>query len=251
VGVQLESQPVESSHVASSFCFASSPITGCRGFTTVGVVLKMGYDALAERRAGKKEDLDRFASERREAYELFYEATKKQLVANKALYALIGAHRKEGKTDMSEAEKSAFPPSGMADLVTTLERIRRLARSYSIIRPAEAIFRLSLDMNRCLSAILADPKSNDEISWFLLQRFLEERIDEFVLGYREDLGIGQPAGAPKKWPVSQREFPSGLDLAQSEELVRAHIPIKLLPKQSDAPPTRQESKSPPSDGVDA
>lgn len=206
------------------------------GFTTVGVVLKMGYDALAERRASKREGLGRFANERQEAYEQFLEAIKKQMVADKALHALIEAHRKEGKTDMSDEEKAVFPPSAMGDLVTALERIRRLARSYAVIRPAEAIFRLHLDMTRCLRATLNDPGPNDEITWFLLQRFLEERIDEFIHGYREDLGIGQPVGAPKKWPVTQREFPLGLDLAQSEEILRAHIPIKILAKPSDAPP---------------
>jgi hypothetical protein len=217
------------------------------GFTTVGVVLKMGYDALAERRAGKKESLDRFAIERQEAYEQFYEAIKRQLVADRALYTLIEAHNKEGRTEISDDEKVAFPPSGMADLVTTLERIRRLARSYAVIRPAEAIFRLALDMTRCLRAILEDPGPNDEIAWFLLQRFLEDRIDEFVHGYREDLGIGRPEGAPKKWPVAQREFPSGLDLAQSEQVLRAHIPIKIVPKPSDSSPDQPS----PSDAVDA
>lgn len=37
------------------------------GFTTVGI-LKMSYDALAARRVAKKEGLERFAVERREAY---------------------------------------------------------------------------------------------------------------------------------------------------------------------------------------
>jgi hypothetical protein len=42
------------------------------GFTVVGVALKIGYDALAARRATKSESVDRFATERREAYETFY-----------------------------------------------------------------------------------------------------------------------------------------------------------------------------------
>jgi len=166
------------------------------GFTTVGVVLKMGYDALAERRATKRDGLDRFATERREAYEQFYEAIKKQRVADEALHALVDAHHKEGKRDMPDEEKAAFPPSAMAELVTALEQIRRLAHSYAVIRPAEAILRLFLDITRCLRAAFEDPGPNDEITWFLLQRFLEERIDEFIHGYREDLGIGQPVGAP-------------------------------------------------------
>lgn len=203
------------------------------GFTTVGVMLKMGYDAVAAHRATKKEGLERFSVERREAYEQFYGAVKKQLEADKALYALLELHQKEGKTALSEEEKAAVPPSGMAEMVTSLEQIRRLARNYSVISSAEAILRLSLDMTRCMRATLEDPGPNDEITWFLLQRFLEERIDEFVHGYREDLGIGRPVGAPKNWPVSQRKFTTGLTLAQSEKVLRAHIPIKIMPKQSD------------------
>ena len=38
-------------------------------------------------------------------------------------------------------------------------------------------------------------RPNDEITWFLLQRFLEERTAEFTHAYREDLGPGRPAGA--------------------------------------------------------
>ncbi len=196
----------------------------------LGVLLKMGYDALAARHATKKEGLERFASERREAYERFYESVKKQLEADKALHALVEARRKEGKTEMTDEEKERFPPSAMAELGAALEQIRRLARGYSVIRSAEAIVRLFLDMTRCLRAALEDPGPSDEITWFLLQRFLEERIDEFIHGYREDLGLGRPVGAPKKWPIVHREFPFNFNLAQSEAFLRAHIPIKILPK---------------------
>jgi len=105
-----------------------------------------------------------------------------------------------------------------------------LAGNYSVIRSADAIVCLFLDMTRCLRAALKDPGPNDEITWFLLQRFLEERIDEFIHGYREDLGLGRPAGALKKWPIVQCEFPFRFNLAQSEEFLRAHIPIKIFPK---------------------
>jgi hypothetical protein len=210
------------------------------GFTTFGVALKIGYDALAARHAAKKEGLERFASERRETYERFYESAKKQLEANKAMYALAEAHHKEGKTEISDEEKAAFPPSAMAELAAALEQIRRLARNYAVIKSAEAILRLFLDVTRCLRAVLEDPSANDEITWFLLQRFLEDRIDEFVYGYREDLGLGRPAGAPKNWPVVQREFPFHLSLAQSEAILRAHIPTKILPKPTEASPEAQE-----------
>jgi hypothetical protein len=213
------------------------------GFTTFGVVLKIGYDAIAARRANKAAGLERFADKRHEAYEKFYESVKRQREADNALHDLLEAHRKEGKTEMSDEEKEAFPPSAMADPVNALEQIRRVARDYAVIRAAEAIFRLFLDMTRCLRAALEDPGPNDEITWFLLQRFLEERIDEFVHGYREDLGIGRPAGAPKKWPVVQREFPFGFDLARSEALLRAHIPIKILPIPEEGPSETEEQST--------
>jgi len=82
-----------------------------------------------------------------------------------------------------------------------------------------------------MSAALDDPGPNHEITWFLLQRFPEDRVDEFVHGYREDLGLGPSAGAPKKWPIVQRERSFSLD--QSEAILRAHIPIKILPKPSE------------------
>jgi hypothetical protein len=214
------------------------------GFTTFGIVLKIGYDAVAARHAAKKEGLERFAPERRDAYERFYQSAKTQLEANKAMYALVEAHHKEGKTEISDEEKAAFPPSAMAELVAALEQIRRLARNYAVIKSAEAILRLFLDMTRCLRAALEEPGPNDEITWFLLQRFLEDRIDEFVYGYREDLGLGRPAGAPKNWPVVQRERPLNLSLAQSEAILRAHIPTKILPKPTEASP---EAKGIPED----
>ena len=206
------------------------------GFTTFGVMLKVGYDAVAAHRATKAAGLERFAEERRQVYEKFYELTKQQLAAERALYALVEAHHKEGKTDISDEEKAAVPPSVLAELITTTEQIRRLARGYAVITSAQAILRVFIDMSRIMRAALDDPGPNDEITWFLLQRFLEDRVDEFVHGYREDLGLGPPAGAPKKWPIVQRERP--FSLAQSEAILRAHIPIKILPKPS------QESAEP-------
>jgi hypothetical protein len=197
------------------------------GFTTFGVVLKIGYDSLAARRASKSAGLERFADERRQAYEKFYELVQRQLAADKALYALVEAHHKDGKNQVTDEEKAAVPPSAMAELITTLDHVRRLARTYSVIVAAEAIFRLVVDMTKAMRAALEDPGHNDEITWFLLQRFIEDRLDEFVHGYREDLGLGRPAGAPKKWPIVQRERP--FSLSQSEAILRAHIPIEIKP----------------------
>ena len=76
---------------------------------------------------------------------------------------------------MSDEEKEAFPPSAMKALAEALEQIRRLALNYAVIGSAEAILRMFLDMKRLLSAALNDPGPNDEITWFLLQRFWPRR----------------------------------------------------------------------------
>jgi hypothetical protein len=204
------------------------------GFITLGVVLKISYDAVAARHASRHEDTERFAAERKEAFERFYEAIGKQLERAKAMHSLVEAHHQQGKVEMSDQEVATFPGPAMADLVAAQEQIRRLARSFAVIKSADAIVQLFVDIGRCLRGNLEDPGPNDDISWFLLQRFLEDRIDEFVHGYREDLGIGRPAGAPKHWPVVQRDRPFSLD--ESEAIVRAHIPIKILPNPVDKSP---------------
>lgn len=198
------------------------------GFTTLGVVLKIGYDSFAARRASKNAGLERFADERRETYEKFYKLVEHQLAADRALYALIEAVHKDGKTEITDEEKAATPSSVLAELIATLDQVRRLARTYSVIVAAEAIVRLFVDVAKAMNAALEDPGgTNDEITWFLLQRFIEDRLDEFVYGYRQDLGLGRPTGAPKNWPIVQRERP--FSLAQSEAIVRAHIPVEIKP----------------------
>ena len=52
-----------------------------RGFTTFPVVLKIGYDILAGRRAPTGTGLERFGEERRQAYERFFELLSWQLAA--------------------------------------------------------------------------------------------------------------------------------------------------------------------------
>src|SRR5271168_4635454 len=81
------------------------------GFTTLGVVLKISYDSLAARRASKSAGLERFADERRQAYEKFYSLVQQQIAADKMLYALVEAHHKEGKTEITDEEKAAIDPS--------------------------------------------------------------------------------------------------------------------------------------------
>jgi hypothetical protein len=205
------------------------------GFTTFGVVVKIGYDVLATRRADKTAGLERFADERRQVYEKFYELAQKQLKRDRALYALLEAHYKEGKAEISDEEKETVPPTFLGELIETLDEMRRLARIYSVITSAEAILRLFVDMSRAIGAALDNPTPSDEITWFVLNRMLEDRMTEFVHGYREDLGLGTPKGAPKTWPVEPREFPMSMSRSQAEALIRAHIrPRKAKLKQKES-----------------
>ena len=190
------------------------------GFTTLGVVLKIGYDTVAARRATERAGLDRFAQERREAYERFYTLVQKQRKETDAIHKLIVASH-GGKTDISDEEQAAFPPSVLSELITVSDQIRHLARLYSVITAAEAIVQLFLDMTAANRAALEMPASDDEITWFVLQRLTDDRISEFVHGYRKDLGLGPPVGAPKTWPVIQRKRPWPVE--QSEAILRAYI----------------------------
>lgn len=190
------------------------------GFTTFGVVLKIGYDALASRRIAKSAALDRFAGERLEAYDRFYTLVQQQRKRADALRMLIVASR-DGKTDLSDEEQAAFPPTVFDELITSLHQVRRLARLYSVIMAADAIVQLFVDITAANRPALESPTGDDEITWFVLQRLMDDRISEFLHGYREDLGLGAPVGAPRTWPVVSRDHPWTIE--QSEAIMRAHI----------------------------
>lgn len=193
------------------------------GFTTLGVLLKILYDAMIARREAKRDKLTWLADDRRSAYEAFLDAVERQRRSNAALRALV-AEAHAGRTEISDEEQAAVPPSAMGDMVSSLGQIRRLARVYSVITTAEAIVRLFGDMAGASRAVLEQPGPNDEVVWFLLQRFTDERIAEFTHYYREDLGLGRPSGAPRRWPVVKMERPASL--ADSERIIRSHIPRK-------------------------
>jgi hypothetical protein len=193
------------------------------GFTTFGVLAKIAYDSVAARRRRQEQGLERFADARRAAYDDFLSAVERQRGYDQSLRRLVDRARL-GKTEITEEEREAFPDSPMADLVVALDQVRRLARDYSVITSAEAIVQLFGDMAGALRAALEVPGPNDEITWFLLQRFLEDRVREFLHGYRKDLGLGHPSGAPKRWPIVERIRPVSLE--DSERIVRAHIPRK-------------------------
>lgn len=203
------------------------------GFTTFGVLLKIGYDTIAARRATKSARLDRFAQERREAYERFYTQVQQQRKRTDALRKLIVASH-EGRTDISDEEQASFPPSVLDELIISLDQVRRLARMYSVITATEAIVQLFLDMTAANRPALETPANDDEITWFVLQRLMDDRISEFVHGYREDLGLGHPVGAPKTWPVVQRKRPRTIE--QSEMIIRTHIWQKRKGMPGPKPP---------------
>lgn len=193
------------------------------GFTTVGVVAKIAYDSVAAHRVGRARGLERFSEERRAAYDEFLNAVERQRAYNRSLRRLMDRAR-AGETAMTDEEREAFPESPLKDLVGALERIRRLARGYSVITAAQSIVQLFGDMASASRTTLEDPGPDDEITWFLLQRFLDDRLSEFVHAYRDDLGLGPPSGAPARWPIVERDRPVSLE--DSEQILRARLPRK-------------------------
>lgn len=83
----------------------------------------------------------------------------------------------------------------------------------------------------------AEAKQTDDILWFVLTNILRDRTLEFTYAYRADLGLGDPKGAPKRYPIEPRPWP----LEVSEDLIRSRI----LPTHLSEP-THDEIGSPES-----
>ena len=192
------------------------------GFTLLGVILKLLYDTLAARRASQKDKLERFSGERKEAYEHFLDLVYQERRYHDALRSLVQEHS-QGRTEISEEDESDFPKSAKQELVTSLESIRRLARSHSIITVAEAIVRVCGDVTAAQRAALQSPRADHATTWFLLQRFLDDRLDDFLREYREDLGLGAPVGSPKRRFSFLRRNRSE-SFTKSEQSLRAQVP---------------------------
>jgi hypothetical protein len=184
-------------------------------FMIAGVLLKMIYDAIVARREGKRADREHLSSERRDVYEHFLQSLRRERHYWSELHKLQEAHARG--EEVPQERLDAFPASPMGELVDALEAIRRVARTYQVITSAESVVRLFADMAAASRAAITTPGPNDEITWFLLQRFSEDREKEFVFAYREDLGIGRPKGGPRHYPRPKRPRPAD----QSESILRA------------------------------
>lgn len=205
------------------------------GFSAFGVLAKIAYDAVVDRRNRRTHGVERFADERRAAYDDFLAAVERQRRYVHALHEL-GERARAGETELSDEERDAFPLSAMPDLIAALDRVRRLARGYAVVTSAEALVRLFGDIASAERVALQTPGPDDEITWFLLQRFIEDRMSEFLHAYRDDLGLGPPSGAPKRWPVVERARP--MPLEDSERVLRAILKARQ--------PTDPEKSSRPS-----
>lgn len=199
------------------------------GLTTLGVLIKIAFDAVVLKRQSEQESVERFADERRQAYDDFLAVVKRQQGYVLALRKLMDRAR-TGETEFGAEEQAAFPESPMGDLVEALERVRRMARAYSVVVSAEAIVRLFSDVATASRKALEEPEPNDDVTLFLLDRFVEDRVSEFIHGYRQELELKHPKGAPKTWPIPNRKRPASL--ADSERIVRAHIDRKPRPTDS-------------------
>jgi hypothetical protein len=206
-----------------------------------GLFIKTLIDNRRDRRREEREDAARFLEERRDAYDTFLHLVKKEYEYSKWLRDLALIVR-DGGEEPPEAELATAPPSPMKDLIKALERIDRIARSYQVIEAARNIVRLFSDMaranRRLLDAVAPQSgtretvdehaKQNDDITWFILCRLVEDREREFVYAYRADLGLRNPLGGPPLFPIADRPWPAEVP----EHFLRKHVlPTPLVHDQ--------------------
>jgi hypothetical protein len=110
-----------------------------------GIGLKILFDFLSERAKARRESQQHALPLRREAYDAFLEAERRERAYVKKLDELYRRHL-AGQTEISEDEQNSFPPSPMPDLVAALERIERVAGDQAVISAARNIVRLFGDM---------------------------------------------------------------------------------------------------------
>lgn len=189
------------------------------GSATGGILLKMIYDATIERIKSRKEKSTLFLQERKKAYDEFIVSNTAETEYRARLgdLTLIARAGLQVKPEVL----ANFPTSPMKDLVSALEAIRRLAHTHEIVKIAERIVRLHGDASAAMRLYMVNDELTYGLPLFLVDRFGEDCILEFVAAYRKDLGIGPPKGARKDFPIMDRGLP--MSLHEAERFLRIHL----------------------------
>lgn len=149
---------------------------------------------------------------------------------------------RDGGVEPTPDELASQPAPVMEDVTAALDAVRRLARSYAVVRAAEGMVRLYGDIaafqGKTLDAVFVNGSKRqlsragiecDDITWFVLTNLLRDRELEFVYAYRQELGIGSPTGGPAKFPIEDRATPVGWPFDQpwsndfAEHLMRSQV----------------------------
>lgn len=199
------------SAIATSLIAAGSAIGG--------MAIKTVIDLAIERTRNRKSDIERFIEERKAVYDEFLRLNKDQFRYRAELKKLTLIAR--AGLQVRPEVTSGFPPSPMEDLVESLEKIRRMARTYEVVQVAERIVRLHGDGAAALRFFLQSDHLTYGLPLFLADRLGEDQTREFVAAYRRDLRIGPPEGASPDFPMIDRDMP--MPLVQAEEHLRLHL----------------------------
>ncbi|MBM7168020.1 hypothetical protein JQK87_06265 [Streptomyces sp. G44] len=184
-----------------------------------GIVIKMTYDGLIERGHTNKENQQRFIQERKEAYDDFLRFNQEHVQYREALrrVTLITRAGLQVKPEVI----SNFPPSRLGELVDTLDRIRRLAHLHEVVQVAERVVGLHGDAAAALRYYLQSDTATYGLPLFLADRLGEDQILEFIAAYRKDLLLGPPKGAPRNFPMVDRDFP--ISRVEAELILSRHL----------------------------
>jgi hypothetical protein len=183
----------------------------------LGVGLKMLYDVITDRARRVREDGTLLLTDRKAVFDEFLRRNRAYRKYSEQFHQLVEMAQRGEEPPPGTLE--TFPGSPLGELVESLEDVRRHARTYAVIHAADAIVRLYGDMATAQKATLDNfAHPDNELTWFLLCRFAEDREREFVHAYRQELGLGTPQGAPIGYMA-----PRHPQLNLAEHTLRAHV----------------------------